>query len=143
MLKFQITLTNTTTKPLPKYNNVLLIDDNEVNNLLHERLIELSDFGKHVKVIQLAPDAIQYLLQVANQPESIPDIIFLDIRMPIMDGFGFLDEFQKMPDSIRRNTKIILLSSTLDPNDNTRAALYPEVIKMMIKPLNMGQLASL
>jgi CheY-like chemotaxis protein len=143
LLKFQITLTNTTIKPLPKYNNVLLIDDNEVNNLLHERLIELSDFGKHVKVIQHAPDAIQYLLQVANQPESIPDIIFLDIRMPIMDGFGFLDAFQKMPDSIRRNTKIILLSSTLDPNDNARAALYPEVIKMMIKPLNMGQLASL
>jgi CheY-like chemotaxis protein len=63
--------------------------------------------------------------------------------MPIMDGFGFLDAFQKMPDSIRRNTKIILLSSTLDPNDNARAALYPEVIKMMIKPLNMGQLAAL
>ena len=128
---------------MPKHKNVLLVDDNEINNLLHERLIEMSDFGEQVTVRQSATEALDYLRTVAGEPEKIPDVIFLDIRMPEMDGFGFLDEFGKFPEAITGKSKVILLSSTLDPDDNTRAKNYPQVIRMLLKPLTVDQLTSL
>ncbi len=111
--------------------------------MLHERLIEIADFGKNIVVKQTAPEALEYLNSIIHQPELLPEIIFLDIRMPIMDGFGFLDEFQKLPDSIKNFSKVILLSSTLDPEDNARATKYPEVIKMLLKPLSVDQLSAI
>lgn len=127
---------------MPKHQNILLVDDNEINNLLHERLIEMSDFGSPVVVKQSAMEALDYLRSVAANPEQTPSIIFLDIRMPVMDGFGFLDEFQKMPDNVTK-AKVILLSSTLDPEDNEKAKRYPHVVKMLLKPLTVEQLSSL
>jgi CheY-like chemotaxis protein len=127
---------------VPKHQNILLVDDNEINNLLHERLIEMSDFGAPVVVKQSAMEALDYLRSVANNPDEIPEIIFLDIRMPVMDGFGFMEEFQKLPDSVRNKTKVVLLSSTLDPEDNAKAKNYPHVVKMLLKPLTVDQLSS-
>jgi CheY-like chemotaxis protein len=124
-----------------KYNNILLVDDNEVNNMLHARLLEISDFGKAIEVKQSGPEALDYLKSIEGDDSKIPEIIFLDIRMPIMDGFGFLDEFEKMP--IKDKSKVILLSSTLDPEDSQKATKYPSVIKMILKPLSVDQLASL
>jgi CheY-like chemotaxis protein len=126
---------------VPKHNNVLLVDDNEVNNMLHSRLLEISEFGKDVVVMSSAPEALDYLKSIENDDSKIPEVIFLDIRMPIMDGFGFLDEFEKMP--IKDKSKVILLSSTLDPEDSQKATQYPSVVKMLLKPLTMDQLASL
>ena len=128
---------------MPKHKNVLLVDDNEINNLLHERLIEMSDFGEQVVVQQSAIEALDYLRSIANEPDKIPDVIFLDIRMPVMDGFGFLDEFQKFPNTLSEKSKVILLSSTLDPDDNAKAKNYPHVVKMLLKPLTVDQLSSL
>ena len=128
---------------MPKHRNILLVDDNEINNLLHERLIEMSDFGAPVVVKQSAPEALDFLNSVANAPEQIPEFIFLDIRMPIMDGFGFMDEFQKMPETLTGKSKVILLSSTLDPEDNEKAKRYPHVVKMLLKPLTVDQLNSI
>lgn len=128
---------------MPKFNHVLLIDDNEVNNLLHERLIEISEFGKSVVVKQSAPEALDYLNSIIEDESLFPEIIFLDIRMPIMDGFVFLEEYEKMPDNIKAKAKVIMLSSTLDPEDNERASKNPRVIKMLLKPLTMEQLSTI
>ncbi|MEI7669950.1 MAG: response regulator [Pseudomonadota bacterium] len=128
---------------MPKFNNVLLIDDNEVNNLLHERLIEISEFGKSIVVKQSAPEALDYLKSIASDESLFPEIIFLDIRMPIMNGFGFLDEYESMPDGIKSKAKVVMLSSTLDPEDNDRASKNPHVIKMLLKPLTMDQLSTI
>ena len=125
-----------------RYRKVLLIDDNEIDNFINERMITSSGFSAEVIVKNSADAALHFLKNLSND-QDYPEIIFLDIRMPIMDGFGFLDAFNNLPDSIKLKSKVVMLSSTLDPEDNERAATYPVVIKMLMKPLNIEQLASI
>ena len=71
---------------------------------------------------------------------TAPEVIFLDVYMPLMDGMGFLDEFKNLPESILEKTRIIVLSSTLDANDYRRVKKSPYVVKFWEKPLNKQKL---
>ena len=119
----------------PKYNNVLLIDDNEIDNFINERIITTSAFAKNVVVKKSANDALDYLKQIKGKDEQ-PDVIFLDLNMPVMDGFGFLEEFDKLNDTIKKNSKVIVLSSSISPEDINRASTNPYVYKYLNKPLS-------
>ena len=72
-------------------------------------------------------------LQV-NDLSKVPDIIFLDIRMPIIDGFGFLAEYVQLPETITRKPKVVMLSSTLDEQDYDKAKGFPQVVSFLVKP---------
>ncbi|GDX51407.1 response regulator [Bacteroidota bacterium] len=126
-----------------RFENVLLIDDNEINNVMHERLIEIAGFGQNITVMPSGVDALEYLkTDVANDLSKVPDIIFLDIRMPIIDGFGFLEEYVKLSPDITTKPKVIMLSSTLDDQDYGRAKDFPQVISFLVKPLSVDKLNS-
>ncbi len=126
-----------------RFENVLLIDDNEINNVMHERLIEIAGFGQNIAVMPSGVDALEYLKTVvANDLSKVPDIIFLDIRMPIIDGFGFMDEYVKLPPEINTKPKVIMLSSTLDEQDYGRAKEFPQIINFLVKPLSVDKLSS-
>ncbi|MEX0967327.1 MAG: response regulator [Bacteroidia bacterium] len=122
-----------------KYDNVLLIDDNEIDNFINERIITTSDFADHVVVESSGNSALDYLKRTLEKEQDLPRIIFLDLNMPVMDGFGFLDEydklFQKYP-RMKDETKVIVLSSSISPADLDRASKSPYVYKYLNKPLN-------
>lgn len=127
-----------------RFENVLLIDDNEINNVMHERLIEIAGFGQNIKVMPSGVDALEYLkTEVMNDASKVPDIIFLDIRMPIIDGFGFMDEYVKLPDNINTKPKVIMLSSTLDEQDYGRAKEFSQIINFLVKPLSVDKLSAI
>ena len=73
----------------------------------------------------------------------VPDVMLLDIVMPVMDGFQFLEEFEKLPDSVHQKVKIIMLSSSISPRDIDRAASNRFVIKYLNKPLNSRYLQAI
>ncbi len=126
-----------------RFENVLLIDDNEINNVMHERLIEIAGFGQNIAVMPSGVDALEYLKNVvANDLTKVPDIIFLDIRMPIIDGFGFMDEYVKLSPEINTKPKVIMLSSTLDEQDYGRAKEFPQIINFLVKPLSVDKLSN-
>jgi CheY-like chemotaxis protein len=127
----------------PRFDRVLLIDDNEINNVMHERLLEISGFAGNLVVKQGAVEALEYLKDEVKDGSIAPEVIFLDIRMPIMDGFGFLAEFENLPPYIRDKAKIIMLTSSLDEEDNAKAASNPRVISFLVKPLSLDKLNSL
>ena len=119
----------------PKYNNILLIDDNEIDNFINERIISTSSFAKNIVVKKSAPEALDYLKQI-NDKSQLPEIIFLDLNMPVMDGFGFLNEFAGLNDEVKKHSKVIVLSSSISPDDIDRASTNPYVYKYLNKPLS-------
>ncbi len=119
----------------PKYQNVLLIDDNEIDNFINERIISTSYFAKNIIVKKSAQDALNYMKEIRNE-KDLPEIIFLDLNMPVMDGFGFLQEFAKMEDKIKNHCKVVVLSSSISPEDIDRASTNPYVFKYLNKPLS-------
>ena len=117
------------------FERVLLVDDNKVCNFLNRQVLELTLFSRYIVETINGIEALKYLEQAANDNEQIPELIFLDVYMPLLDGIGFLQEFNKLPKSVLSKTRILVLSSTLDPSDVNKVCESPYVIKFIEKPL--------
>lgn len=114
---------------------VMLVDDNDTDNFISKRIIEITKFANHVEVKSSGKGALDYLKQYENVPESLPSIIFLDINMPIVDGFVFLYEFEKFNELVRNKCKVIILSSSDNKRDIDKIVNNDHVIKFITKPL--------
>lgn len=123
--------------------HVLLIDDNEIDNYIAKHIITKSKIAQKINVHNSAIDALEFLETLKNNPEGFPDIIFLDIQMPEMNGFGFLEAFNKYPKTIHNQCKVIMLSSSGHPQDINRALQYPFVKKFLTKPLLLSMVEDL
>jgi len=131
-----------------KYHAVMLVDDNEIDNLINQKMIEASNIAEHIFVHSGAKSAIEFLKNIeklAKGPVSLylPEIIFLDIDMPLMDGFQFLDEFDKLSESIKAHSKVVMLTSSLNPQDMNKAKKNQFVLKYINKPLTQENLKKL
>ncbi len=122
---------------------VMLVDDNDTDNFIHKRVIELTGFCKNIIVKNSGKSALDYLEQNKFNPELLPNIIFLDINMPIVDGFVFLFEFDNFPDELKNKCKIVILSSSDSKRDIDRIVDNEFVINFITKPLSEDALAKL
>jgi CheY-like chemotaxis protein len=112
------------------YNSCLLIDDNYIDNFVTRKLLESSNFAENITVRQSPAEAIELLREGIIKP----DVIFLDIRMPLMNGFEFLDEYDKLAID-KEGVKIFLLSSSFDPTDIKRSLDNKYITQFIHKPL--------
>ncbi len=128
-------------KPYKKL--IMLVDDNETDNFIHRRVLEMGHFSEEIIVKNSGKSALEYLEANKNNPDRIPEVIFLDINMPIVDGFVFLFEFESFPDSIKDNSKIIVLSSSDNKKDIDRIVDNDHVIHFITKPLSEDSVTEL
>ena len=119
-----------------KFDRVLLVDDNDIDNFINERMITTSSFSTQVTVRNSAEGALDFLRRNSDSTDTLPQVIFLDLNMPVMDGFGFLEEYEKLPDTIKNFCKVIVLSSSISAEDINRASTNPRVLKYLNKPLS-------
>ena len=129
-----------------KYRTVMLIDDNEIDNLINQKMIEAASITDNIYTHTGAKSAIEFLknmekLDVAEQ--VLPDVIFLDIDMPLMDGFQFLDEFEKLTNVAKKKCKIVMLTSSINPQDFNRSKKYENVKLYLNKPLSHESIVKL
>ncbi|GAB4126531.1 MAG: response regulator [Raineya sp.] len=114
---------------------VMLVDDNDTDNFISKRIIEITKFAKKVEIKNSGKSALQYLEDNQNNPENLPDLIFLDINMPIVDGFVFLFEFEMFPEELKKKCKVVILSSSDNKRDIEKIVDNEYVIKFITKPL--------
>lgn len=129
-----------------KYKTIMLIDDNEIDNLINQKMIEAASIADTIYTHTGAKSALEFLRNVENLPNAdsvLPEIIFLDIDMPLMDGFQFLDEFEKLSNAIKRKSSIIMLTSSINPQDFNRSKKYLQVKLFLNKPLSQESIAKI
>ena len=132
-----------------KYNAVMLIDDNEIDNLITQRIIEASGICQHTFTHTGGKSAIEFLKNAEKIAQKIgyagamPDVIFLDIDMPLMDGFQFLDEFENMSETVKNYCKIVMLTSSINSKDIKKSKKYENVKEYINKPLTKDSLKAL
>lgn len=126
-----------------KHKTVLLIDDNVVDLKINSKIITLSSLFDEIITCQSGEEGLSYLKKTLNDKEKLPDLILLDIQMPDMDGFDFLELYKKLPKRLTDVCLIAMLSSTLDFGDIKRAEASLHVVKLLKKPLLPKELEEL
>jgi CheY-like chemotaxis protein len=117
-----------------KLNCIMLIDDNRHDNFFHERVIRKSDVTRQVIVHKKASDAINHLMAHKADSSEYPELIFLDINMPGMNGWEFLEEFKKMEQE-KQVPIIVMLTTSSNPDDLQKAKIAGSVVDFKSKPL--------
>jgi CheY-like chemotaxis protein len=121
------------------FNNVLLVDDDAVSNFINELTLQEMNFSNFIHVSENGKEALHYLTSALVESEKHPDLIFLDINMPVMDGFQFLEEFEKLPLKVRKSIRVIMLTSSNATLDISKAKRY-NINGYIVKPLCKSKL---
>jgi CheY-like chemotaxis protein len=125
------------------FKKVMVIDDSEIDRYVASYNIKRHCFAEEVILKESAKGALEYLLASAGKPDNLPHFIFLDIRMREMDGFAFLEEYGKLPETVRQNCIMLMVSSSLDTEDHQKAEQNKFVNSFLEKPLDKNKLEAL
>ena len=126
-------------------DQILCIDDDPITLMLCKKVISRALFSKEIMTLQNGEEAINYfnnLKQISNQESAtvLPQLIFLDLNMPVMGGWEFLDYFNDEKFSEFNSIKVVILSSTIDPEDLEKSKQYPMVFDFLSKPISQSML---
>lgn len=119
----------------PKFDKVMIIDDSAFDVYITARLMHSNHFSKTVLEYNDGASALAYLQENQHNLENIPQIIFVDIYMPLMDGFEFVEHFKMLSTTVMEKCKVVMVSSTIDERDISRAKLNEAISKFTIKPI--------
>ncbi len=114
--------------------HVLLIDDNKLDNFIHRKVLERLPSVKKIHEYNDAREALDFL---KNSEALFPVVIFLDLRMPGHDGFYFLREFQELPESVKQQARVLILSSSVDEHDMEEVKKSGLETRFLTKPLTL------
>lgn len=116
-------------------NTLYLVDDDDTFQFLTTEVINSTKLVKQIVVFSNGRDAISFLESIKDNPEKLPDVIFLDLFMPILDGWGFLEKYIPLKPKLNKKITVYIVSSSIDPADIERGRAISEVTDFIIKPI--------
>lgn len=126
-----------------KLNCILLVDDDEPTNFLNKMVVEEVDCARHIHVSQSGEEALKFLENAEGEKQMYtpPNLIFLDINMPAMNGWEFLEQYSYLKQEQKANVVIVMLTTSLNPDDCAKAAKIADVSGFETKPLTAEKLS--
>jgi CheY-like chemotaxis protein len=125
---------------MKKISTVCIIEDDPMQVFIITKMIEMTDMVENTIIFNDGQEAYSKLRDIILADEKLPEIILLDLNMPIWDGWQFLDEFNKMP--LSNSVIVYILTSSNDPDDLKRAETYHLSKNYLIKPIPIDQLTN-
>jgi len=122
---------------------VALVDDDQIYQFTASKTLELTKRVRSIQTFLMAEDAINYLKIHATEMDSLPDFLFLDINMPVKDGWTFLEDFEKISNQLAKPVTIYMVSSSIDPRDLQRADQNPRIKEYVTKPITLDKFSQL
>ena len=119
---------------------LVLIDDDEVFVFLTRKTIEKTNRVEVINVFSNGLDGLNFIKENINNPEALPEIILLDLSMPVMDGWQFLDEFVKLHPRVGKKITIYICTSSISPDDINKAKNISAVSDYIVKPVSKEKL---
>lgn len=128
-----------------KHKCIMLIDDSDIDNMVNKHILGRNNIAENILVFTSANEALLYIEKnkSTNDPNIFPSVILLDINMPIMNGFGFLFEFEKLNPELIEKVKVVMLTSSVDPNDIRKSKEFKSVKSFISKPLSLEHLENI
>ncbi len=122
---------------------IALVDDDEIFVYLISKIIEHTDSKASTSVYNNGSEILEYIKQNSNDISNIPDLIFLDISMPVMDGWQFLTEYEQLPSIVKDHIKIYLTSSSISPYDYQKSKENNLICEFIIKPISRDKISQI
>lgn len=128
---------------MKKINLLLLVDDDEIFRFITQTMIAETKLVHQIKTFENGKLAIEFLKAIHEQTEELPDIILLDLTMPILDGWGFIEHYLELLPKFGKRIQLYVLSSSIDPYDHEKAKSISAVSDFVIKPITKSQFLEL
>jgi CheY-like chemotaxis protein len=113
----------------------MLIDDDEIFTYIIKKIIEESEISEQITIFNNGRDAINYLTEAAEEETLLPKVIFLDLNMPLLDGWGFLDEYIRLKPKMCKKINLYVITSSVSTYDHEKSKEYSDITDFIVKPL--------
>ncbi len=125
---------------MKKLRKTSIVDDDRIYIFGLSKLIEMNDFCQEIQVFNNGKEALDTFLKDIEAGNELPEVILLDINMPVMDGWEFLDEYVKVKHKIKNKVKIYMVSSSVNLSDLDKAKTYDDIVDYVVKPIKSSDL---
>ncbi|MDN3665482.1 response regulator [Algibacter miyuki] len=120
--------------------NICIIDDDDIYQFTVVKTLELLKFKKKIISFYDGEEAMEFIMNHHNEKKKLPDVIFLDINMPVMDGFQFMEAYSEIKSTLAKKTIIYMVSSSVDPVDIEKVEKLNDVSDYVVKPIAPSEL---
>lgn len=125
---------------MSKPHVVAIVDDDDIYRYTIVKNIQALQVSKKILVFKNGAEVLEYMLENMDKVENLPDTILLDVNMPVMDGFEFIEEYEKFEPEIKSNITVFMISSSINPADINRAKSNAEISDYITKPIGSSKL---
>ncbi len=116
---------------------VLLVDDNDVTQFISQKTMEFSEATLNVVCCKNGIEALEFIAENISHKEKLPDLILLDLTMPLMDGWDFLEQYALLKRKIKKHIAVCILTSSINLDDMTRLKNDPSILDYIVKPMTI------